>query len=175
MRLANHDFVALAPFAADHDYMRTYSFFRSFHPSRTLHRVCWAVAELVNDTAIPPASRYSENQVIVPQALKDSYGPSSSKNEILSQAADGSIYFTARPDGDVVEELKKWAQAQPPRGFLATWWQTPTALLISYLVYRRYRHLLLHPKPPRGSLFLRLFKKRKAPVGGSGKGRRDKF
>jgi len=153
MNLVNHDFVALAPFAADRDYMRTYSFFRDFHPSRTLYRVCWAVAELVNDTAIPPASRYSENQVIIPQALKDSYEPGSSKNEILSQAADGSIYFTAKPDGNVVEELRNWAQAQPPRGFWVTWWQTPTALLISYLVFLRWCYLRAHPKPPRRSLF----------------------
>ena len=154
MQLVNRDFVALAPFAADRDYMRTYSYFRDFHPSRNLHRVCWAVQKLVNEAAIPPAPPQSLDQVMA-QTMKELNGTAAPKNEILSRAADGSVYFTAHPQGDVIKELHNWAQAQPPRGFWATWWQTPTALLISYLVYRRYLYVRAHPRPPRRPLFSR--------------------
>ena len=166
MRLVNHDFVALAPFAADRDFMRTYSYFRDFHPSRNLHRVCWAVQKLVNETAIPPAPPQSFDQVMA-QTMKELNGAVTPKNEILSRADDGSVYFTAKPQGDVVAELKNWAEAQPPRGFWARWWQTPTALLISYLVFLRYRYLRAHPKPPRRSLFSRWRARSKTPSQGS--------
>ncbi len=42
---------ALVPFLADEDFMPTYSFWRDFHPNRTLHQVNWAVAIVINDTA----------------------------------------------------------------------------------------------------------------------------
>lgn len=42
---------ALVPFLADDNFMPTYSFWRRFHPDRTLHRVNWAVAALVNGVA----------------------------------------------------------------------------------------------------------------------------
>lgn len=42
---------ALVPFLADDDFMPTYSYWRNFHPGRTLHRVNWAAAALVNGVA----------------------------------------------------------------------------------------------------------------------------
>lgn len=41
----------LAPFLADDNFMPTYSYWRSFHPGRTLHQVNWAVARLINRVA----------------------------------------------------------------------------------------------------------------------------
>ncbi len=41
----------LVPFLADENYMPTYSFWRDFHPARTLHQVNWAVADIVDDAA----------------------------------------------------------------------------------------------------------------------------
>ncbi|MCE0497604.1 MAG: hypothetical protein LV481_06640 [Methylacidiphilales bacterium] len=156
MGLVNHDFVALAPFTADRDYMRTYSYFRDFHPSRNLHRVCWAVQKLVNETAIPPAPPQTFDQVIN-QTMKELNGAVMPKNEILSRASDGSVYFTAKPDGDVVQEFRSWAQAQPARGFWASWWQTPTALLISFLILRGYLKRHLFNKLPLKSLIFIFF------------------
>jgi hypothetical protein len=37
---------------ADETFMPTFSFWRSFHPSRTLHRVNWVVARLINEAAL---------------------------------------------------------------------------------------------------------------------------
>ena len=51
MKLQVADLPALIPFLADENYMPTYSYWRDFHPSRTLHQVNWAVGALVNDTA----------------------------------------------------------------------------------------------------------------------------
>ena len=41
----------LVPFLADENFMLTYSYWRTFHPNRTLHRVNWAVANLVDGAA----------------------------------------------------------------------------------------------------------------------------
>ncbi|HVY60963.1 MAG TPA: hypothetical protein VHF22_04885, partial [Planctomycetota bacterium] len=51
LKLEVKDLPALAPFLADEEFMPTYSYWRDFHPSRTLHQVNWAVAELVNEVA----------------------------------------------------------------------------------------------------------------------------
>jgi hypothetical protein len=42
---------ALVPFLADENFMPTFSYWREFHPGRTLHRVNWAVARLVDSVA----------------------------------------------------------------------------------------------------------------------------
>lgn len=49
MDLTPEELPALIPFLADDDFMPTFSYWRDFHPARTLHRVNWAVAEVVND------------------------------------------------------------------------------------------------------------------------------
>ena len=41
----------LVPFLADDSFMPTFGFWRDFHPSRTLHRVNWSVAAIVNEIA----------------------------------------------------------------------------------------------------------------------------
>lgn len=51
MNMTVGELASLVPFLADEDFMPTYSYWRNFHPGRTLHRVNWAVAELVNETA----------------------------------------------------------------------------------------------------------------------------
>lgn len=51
MRLEIAELPALIPFLADENFMPTFSYWRDFHPDRTLHRVNWAVAEIVNDAA----------------------------------------------------------------------------------------------------------------------------
>jgi hypothetical protein len=45
------DLPALVPYLGSDDYMPTYSYWRDFHPGRTLHRVRWAVTSLLNDAA----------------------------------------------------------------------------------------------------------------------------
>jgi hypothetical protein len=151
MDLNAHDLAALAPYAADQDYMLTYSYFRDFHPSRTLHRVSWAVEKLANDIAGKPAER----SPTIPEML-DGTGPK--PIEILSRNADGTVYFTANPSGDVVKEFRAWALDQPPRGFIQRWWQTPTALLISTFVIYIYFKRRNRPKPPSKSLTLRFIR-----------------
>lgn len=42
----------LIPYLADENFMPTFSYWRDFHPDRTLHRVNWAVAEIVNKVAL---------------------------------------------------------------------------------------------------------------------------
>ena len=129
MNLSAHELGALAPFAADQDFTLTYSYFRNFHPSRTLHRVSWTVQKLVNDIAGKPASRVGTLQEML-------NGTAPKPTEILSHDGDGLVYFTANPSGDVAQELKAWAEAQPADGFLAHWWQTPVALLVCYAILR---------------------------------------
>jgi hypothetical protein len=51
MHLDLVDLPTLVPFLADEQYMPTYSYWRDFHPRRTLHRTNWLVASLVNGVA----------------------------------------------------------------------------------------------------------------------------
>jgi hypothetical protein len=51
MKLNVADLIVLAPSLADENYMLAFSYWRDFHPSRTLHRVNELVAEIVNDIA----------------------------------------------------------------------------------------------------------------------------
>jgi hypothetical protein len=51
LKLDLADLPTLAPFVADETFMPTFSYWRDFHPKRTLHQVNWAVAELMNETA----------------------------------------------------------------------------------------------------------------------------
>jgi hypothetical protein len=51
MRLEIAELQLVVPALLDDDYLPTYSYWRDFHPSRTLHRVNWVVAELINDAA----------------------------------------------------------------------------------------------------------------------------
>ena len=52
MGLEPADLSALVPFLADESFMPMYSYWRRFHPSRTLHRVNWAVARIVSSVAM---------------------------------------------------------------------------------------------------------------------------
>lgn len=52
MRLAIAELPTLVPYLADDRFMPTYSFWRGFHPSRTLHQVNWAVEKIVNESAL---------------------------------------------------------------------------------------------------------------------------
>lgn len=51
MKLEVRDLPTLVPDLADDNFMPTFSYWRDFHPSRTLHQVNWLVAELINDAA----------------------------------------------------------------------------------------------------------------------------
>jgi hypothetical protein len=51
LKLQVADLPVLVPFLADDSYMLVYSYWRDFHPGRTLHQVNWAVANLVNEAA----------------------------------------------------------------------------------------------------------------------------
>jgi hypothetical protein len=52
LKLTPADLGVLAPFLKDDNYLPTFSYWRDFHPGRTLHRVNWLVAELVNTAAM---------------------------------------------------------------------------------------------------------------------------
>ncbi len=51
LKLAVADLPVLVPRVLDEDFLPTYSYWRDFHPSRTLHRVNEIVAVVVNETA----------------------------------------------------------------------------------------------------------------------------
>ena len=51
MSLSAADIRLLLPYVRDDDFMPTFSFWRYFHPGRTLHRVSWPVTDLVNEAA----------------------------------------------------------------------------------------------------------------------------
>jgi hypothetical protein len=51
MKLEIGELPALVPALADDNYLPTFSYWRDFHPDRTLHRVNWLVTEIVNDAA----------------------------------------------------------------------------------------------------------------------------
>lgn len=51
LKLTVADLVTLVPYLADENYMPTFSYWRDFHPDRTLHMVNWVVANLVNQAA----------------------------------------------------------------------------------------------------------------------------
>ncbi len=63
MKLAVADLTFLAPYLADENFMLTFSYWRDFHPSRTLHRVQWVVGHLLNEAAkrdLAQLKRYGE-------------------------------------------------------------------------------------------------------------------
>ena len=51
MHITIAELPTLVPLLTDETFMPTYSYWRSFHPGRTLHQVNWAVADVVNDVA----------------------------------------------------------------------------------------------------------------------------
>jgi hypothetical protein len=51
LKLTVAELPLLVPRLADESFMPTFSYWRDFHPQRTLHRVSWAVAEVVNAVA----------------------------------------------------------------------------------------------------------------------------
>jgi hypothetical protein len=51
MKLMVGDLEILAPMLLDEDYAPTYSYWRDFHPSRTLHQVNWMIADIMNTVA----------------------------------------------------------------------------------------------------------------------------
>lgn len=60
MQLTPADLVLLAPYLLDDDYLPSFSYWRSFHPSRTLHRVSWVVGRLINETAKQDLAKMEE-------------------------------------------------------------------------------------------------------------------
>ena len=55
---------ALLPFLADENFMPTYSYWRFFHPNRTLHQVNWAVANIINGAAKHDLAQLSKFSVL---------------------------------------------------------------------------------------------------------------
>jgi len=51
MNLTPSDLKLLVPLLAGRDFIPSYSYWRDFHPSRTLHRVSWVAADIINRTA----------------------------------------------------------------------------------------------------------------------------
>jgi hypothetical protein len=62
MNLSPAELPALIPFLADENFMPTFSYWRDFHPNRTLHRVNWAVAEIIDSAAHRRLSDLKEYQ-----------------------------------------------------------------------------------------------------------------
>ena len=52
LKLQPSDLITLAPFLKDDNFLPTYSYWRTFHPDRTLHRANWLVAKLINAAAL---------------------------------------------------------------------------------------------------------------------------
>ncbi len=51
MKLSPTELAFLAPYLTDDDFMLVFSFWRDFHPERHLHRVNWAVQDIINEAA----------------------------------------------------------------------------------------------------------------------------
>lgn len=51
MKLEIRELLPLVPYLAVDDFMLTYSYWRDFHPARTLHQANWAIASVFNDVA----------------------------------------------------------------------------------------------------------------------------
>jgi hypothetical protein len=51
LKLTVAELPSIVPALADTNFMPTFSYWRNFHPSRTLHRVNWVVARVINRTA----------------------------------------------------------------------------------------------------------------------------
>ncbi len=51
MKLTVAELPVLVPSLADENFLPTFSYWRDFHPARTLHQVNWLAAEIVNDVA----------------------------------------------------------------------------------------------------------------------------
>lgn len=49
MRLTPDELIPLLPWLMDGSYLHAYSFWRDFHPERTLHRAGWVLADVFND------------------------------------------------------------------------------------------------------------------------------
>ncbi len=125
MGLTGRDLEALAPYTTDQDFMQTYSYARDFAPGRTLHRVSWAVRQLVNEAA---------------------------GSELLAKNENGTVVFKTKPEGSVVDELKAWSQAQPPRPDWMKYYQTPVAVAICAGLLYLWLRFPPKAKPPRMSL-----------------------
>lgn len=52
IKLSVGELPSLVSYLADENFMPTYGYWRDFHPKRTLHRVNWAVARILNTTAV---------------------------------------------------------------------------------------------------------------------------
>jgi len=51
MRLTPSELKLLIPYLAQRDFIPTFSYWRDFHPARTLHRVSWLAGYIINDAA----------------------------------------------------------------------------------------------------------------------------
>lgn len=51
MKLNVGELKHLVPWLSDDNYMLVFSYWRDFHPTRTFHRVNWAIADIINDVA----------------------------------------------------------------------------------------------------------------------------
>ena len=51
LKLAVADLTVLAPYLAKEEYMLAFSYWRDFHPDRTLHLTAWPIAELIDEAA----------------------------------------------------------------------------------------------------------------------------
>jgi hypothetical protein len=85
LNLNTDDLLVLAPYAADRDYLLTYSYWRNFAPERTLHRVGWVIGDLVNYVA---------------------------GITLISQTMD-AIHFENDDPANIVEDIETWAKAHP--------------------------------------------------------------
>jgi len=108
LKLQPTDLITLAPFLKNDNFLPTYSYWRSFHPDRTLHRVNWLVADIINSAAmrtlvrtgdwqdLPPAERDQRVEQVISWA-KEMEGKS--KAEIIlanmSVAADEREWLRA--------------------------------------------------------------------------------
>jgi len=51
MQLTPSELKLLVPYLAQRDFIPTFSYWRDFHPARTLHRVSWVAGYIINDAA----------------------------------------------------------------------------------------------------------------------------
>ncbi len=71
MKLSIRDLLTLVPFLADEDFLPTFSYWRDFHPDRSLHRVRWLVANLVNEAAKRDLSQNEKMELLDEEGRKE--------------------------------------------------------------------------------------------------------
>ncbi len=113
LKLAVAELVPLAPALKDENFIPTFSYWRDFHPSRTVHQVNWLVADVINAVAkraladvegwdhLPPGDKDEEVAKVIRWCRANS-GKSEAELLLESIAQADRWYFLEKAAGEAV-------------------------------------------------------------------------